>query len=58
MGEKNNELKAKVVEVQKTEHILLRNVGSKKDGSPKKAKGSKVKLTEKQVIIYKSQKLI
>ena len=46
------------VEVEKKEYTLLKNLGSKKDGSPKKAKGTKVELTKEQVIIYKSQKLI
>ena len=41
-----------------TEYILLKNVGSKKDGSPKKAAGSKVKLTDEQANHYKSLKLI
>ena len=45
-------------EIKTTEHTLLKNVGSKKDGSPKKAAGTKVKLTDEQVTNYKQLKLI
>ena len=58
MAVSKKEPETKIVEVQTTEYILLKNVGSKKDGKPKKAAGSKVKLTVEQSIIYKSLNLI
>ena len=57
MAVKKKESDGEAPKIQ-TEHILLKNLGSKKDGSPKKAAGSKVKLTEEQVNNYKSLKLI
>jgi len=58
MAISKKEPETKIVEVQKTEYILLKNVGSKKDGKPKNAAGSKVKLSVEQSIIYKSLNLI
>ena len=58
MAVKKTESKTEAVEIQKTEYTLLKNLGSKPDGSPKKAKGSKVKLTDEQANHYKSLKLI
>lgn len=56
---KETEVKdAEVVKVTRREFILKKNVGSNKDGSPKKAKGSKVKLTEEQEKQYKYLNLI
>lgn len=43
---------------EKKEYTLLKNLGSNKNGTPKKAKGSKVKLTDEQAINYKSLNLI
>lgn len=43
---------------KKKEFILKKNVGSNKDGSPKKPKGSTVRLTEEQEKQYKSLNLI
>ena len=50
--------KAKEEVAEKKEYTLLKNLGSNKDGSPKKTKGSKVKLTDEQANHYKSLKLI
>ena len=58
MAVKKKESDGEAPKIQTTEYILLKNVGSKKDGSPKKAAGSKVKLTDEQVNNYKSLKLI
>lgn len=47
---------------KKTKHIALVdiNIGSKKDGSPKKVikKGNEYLLTKAEVLSYKSQKII
>ena len=58
MAVKKTESDGEAPKIQTTEYILLKNVGSKKDGSPKKAAGSKVKLTDEQANNYKSLKLI
>jgi len=58
MAVKKTESKTEAVEVQKKEYTLLKNLGSNKNGSPKKAAGSKVKLTDEQANHYKSLKLI
>jgi hypothetical protein len=58
MAVKKKESDGEAPKIQKIEYTLLKNLGSNKDGSPKKAKGSKVKLTEEQVNHYKSLKLI
>jgi len=58
MGIKKTESEGEAPKIQTTEYVLLKNVGSKKDGSPKKAAGSKVKLTDEQANHYKSLKLI
>ena len=58
MAVKKKESDGEAPKIQTTEYILLKNVGSKKDGSPKKAAGSKVKLTDEQANHYKSLKLI
>ena len=52
------EIKEKKEVVKKTEYILKANLGSNKDGSPKKAKGSKVKLTDQQATNYKQKNII
>ena len=58
MAVKKTESEGEAPKIQTTEYILLKNLGSKKDGSPKKAAGSKVKLTDEQANNYKSLKLI
>ena len=58
MGIKKTESDGEAPKVKTTEYTLLKNVGSRKDGSPKKAAGSKVKLTDQQANHYKSLKLI
>ena len=42
----------------KSKYILTMNVGSNKDGSPKKKKGSSVLLTEDEARKYKQLNLI
>ena len=58
MAVKKTESEGEAPKIQTTEYILLKNLGSKKDGSPKKVAGSKVKLTDEQANNYKSLKLI
>ena len=58
MGIKTKESEGEAPKIQTAEYILLKNVGSKKDGSPKKAAKSKVKLTDEQASDYKQLKLI
>ncbi len=58
MAVKKTESEGEAPKIQTTEYTLLKNLGSNKNGSPKKAAGSKVKLTDEQANHYKSLKLI